>query len=69
MLGLACILSFSLGLALTLIGVGWIAVVGTRYAIRRSGVSEAHGHRLTLALLPAAGGLVLVVLGALLLAP
>ena len=69
MLGLACILAFSLGLATTLIGVGWIAVAGTRLAIRRAGATEAHGHRTLATLLPAVGGLVLVVLGALLLAP
>jgi ABC-type nickel/cobalt efflux system permease component RcnA len=67
-LGLAGILSFSLGLAVMLIGVGWLALAGTRYAIRLAGADETVTHRRVLPLLPVAGGIVLVILGLLLLA-
>lgn len=68
-LGLACIISFSIGLALALCGVGLMAVLGTQLVLRWvSGSDTSHSHRLSFeSIAPLVGGGVLLTLGILIL--
>ena len=68
-LGLACLLSFSVGLALTLTSVGFLAVSGTRLVLKwLSRERSGHVHRLRIeSVMPLIGGMVLIVFGLVLL--
>lgn len=69
-LGLFCLLSFSTGLAATLTLIGVLAVAGTRAVLKwlSSKDDKKRSHRLVIeALMPALGGVVLILCGILLL--
>ncbi len=68
-LGLACLASFSLGLAAALMGVGILAVAGTALIVRwlAHGGGEPHRQHAMSAMLPILGGLVLIACGVVML--
>ncbi len=68
-LGLAAIISFSLGLALTLIAVGFMAVSGTKLIVKWTSKSraEGHSHFSFESVVPIIGGIALLILGGIIL--
>ncbi len=68
MLGLSCLISFSAGLALTLMGVGILALAGFRFVLKWVSSDKKTGRATTLIhILPLVGGILLIVLGAIFL--
>lgn len=68
-LGLACLISFSVGLALSLMSVGILAVAGTALVLRWASRGEANTRHqeVIAAVMPIIGGIVLIVCGAIML--